>query len=325
MTPYNEQSRLLSPREAKARFERVDLALWRRLETVFPVRVTRSWADRVADVDGPLGRQAFPTEVELEAFPDDVDDPVGEERRMPHPLVVQKHPDRLLLLVTRRCHLHCRYCFRRDLDGDPDPDTREVDSALAYAKSSGVREVILSGGDPLTLRTERLETILSALRPEVVQLRIHTRAPITFPERVDEALVAMLKRHAPLWVVVHANHPDELSADVEQALGRLVDAGIPVLNQSVLLRGVNDNADVLAALSERLLELRVKPYYLHHPDKVVGGAAFRVSIEEGLAVHRALRARVSGLGLPVYVIDPPDGTGKVSVAEWAANSVPSRS
>ena len=131
----------------------------------------------------------------------------------------------------------------------------------------------------------------------------------------------MLRSNGPLWLVVHCNHPDELSPEVERALAMLVDGGIPVLNQSVLLRGVNDDVDVLAALSERLLALRIKPYYLHHPDAVVGGAAFRVSIEEGLSLHRALRSRVSGLGLPAYVIDPPDGTGKVPVAEWVANSV----
>ena len=321
MDTYNEQSRLLSPREAKARFDGVDTSLWRRLESVFPVRITRSWADRMSRADDPLGLQVLPVAAELESFEDDVADPVGEEGRMPHPLVVQKHPDRLLLLVTRRCHLHCRYCFRRDLDGEADPYMAELDSAIDFAVASGVREVILSGGDPLVLKTERLQYILSSLRPSVPKVRIHTRAPVTFPERVDDALVAMLKSHDPVWLVVHCNHPDELSPDVEQALARFVDAGIPVLNQSVLLRGVNDDAEVLAVLSERLLMLRVKPYYLHHPDAVVGGAAFRVSIEEGLALHRALRAKVSGLGLPAYVIDPPDGTGKVPVAEWAANSV----
>ena len=322
MSTYNEQSRLLSPREAKARFEGVDTALWRRLESVFPVRITRSWADRMKHADDPLGRQVVPSVAELESFDDDVIDPVGEEGRMPHPLVVQKHDDRLLLLVTRRCHLHCRYCFRRDLDGAADPSDAELSSAIDFAVGRGVTEVILSGGDPLILKTGQLQTILSRLRPSVPKLRIHTRAPITFPERVDEALVAMLRAHRPLWLVVHCNHPDELSPEVERALTLLVDAGIPVLNQSVLLRGVNDSVEVLAALSERLLMLGVKPYYLHHPDAVVGGAAFRVSPEEGLALHRALRARVSGLGLPAYVSDPPDGTGKVPVAEWVANSVP---
>lgn len=321
MDTYNEQSRLLSPREAKARFEGVDTALWRRLETVFPVRITRSWANRMKRADDPLGRQVVPVDAELDSFEDDVHDPVGEEQRMPHPLIVQKHPDRLLLLVTRRCHLHCRYCFRRDLDGEADPSDAELESAIAFAAGRGVREVILSGGDPLILRTDKLQYILSSLRQSVAQLRIHSRAPVTFPERVDENLVDMLRSNGPLWLVVHCNHPDELSPEVERALAMLVDGGIPVLNQSVLLRGVNDDVDVLAALSERLLALRIKPYYLHHPDAVVGGAAFRVSIEEGLSLHRALRSRVSGLGLPAYVIDPPDGTGKVPVAEWVANSV----
>ena len=318
---YNEQSRIVSPSEGKALFPGLDVGLWRRLEAVFPVRVTRSWMDRIRAVDGPLGRQVFPDVAELEGHVDDVKDPVGEEEKMPHPWVVQKHDDRLLILVTRRCHVHCRYCFRRDLDGEQDPTQSELDGAIEFAKGSKVREVILSGGDPLALRTERLDYVLSALRPEVPRLRIHTRAPITFPSRIDDDLVQMLTKHAPLWMVVHCNHPDELSPEVEAGLARLVAAGIPLLNQSVLLRGVNDDVSVLEALSERLLSLRVKPYYLHHPDAVPGGASFRVSVSEGLALHNALRERVGGLGLPAYVIDPPDGTGKVPVAQWAQNWV----
>jgi len=320
---YNEQSQIVSPSEAKGRFAGLDLDLWRRLDGIFPVRVSRSLLDRVQRVDGPLGLQFFPRPAELEADPGDVKDPVGEEGKMPHPWVVQKHDDRLLILITRRCHVHCRYCFRRDLDGASDPSDAALNEAIAFAKNSGAQEVILSGGDPLAVRTKRLDYVLNALRPEIPQLRIHTRAPITFPSRVDDELLDTLKRHSPVWMVVHCNHPDELSPEVERALSLLVDGGIPVLNQAVLLKGVNDDVEVLAELSRRLLCLRVKPYYLHHPDSVPGGAAFRVSVSTGLALHDALRKRVSGLGLPTYVIDPPDGTGKVQVADWVRNSVPS--
>ena len=159
---------------------------------------------------------------------------------------------------------------------------------------------------------------MDALRPAVPVIRIHSRAPITAPHRVTEALAAGLSARGPVWVLVHANHPDELSEDVREALRRLVDAGLPVLNQAVLLRGVNDDVDVLEALSSELLSLRVFPYYLHHTDAVPGNAAFRVSIERGLDLHARLARRVSGIGLPRYVIDPPDGSGKIDVATWAA-------
>ena len=320
---YNEGSPVLSPLEAQERFKGVDVGLWRELNDVFPVRVTRSWAERVESADDPLGRQVFPVSSELESHAGDVSDPVGEEQKMPVPWVVRKHPDRALLLVTRRCHLHCRYCFRRDLEGAGEPTPDELEHAIGYLRTSGVREVILSGGDPLFLKDEQLLNVIDALRPEVPLIRIHTRAPITFPSRVTDVLVRQLSSRAPLWLVVHINHPKELSPDVCDGLARFVDAGIPVLNQSVLLRGVNDDVETLVRLSDRLLELRVRPYYLHHTDAVPGSASFWVGLEEGLELYQALRKRLSGIGLPQYVIDPPDGTGKSPVAEWVASSVSS--
>jgi len=313
---------MMSVAEAVGQFPDVSLEAWKALADVFPVRVTRSWASRVKRATDPLGLQVFPSLAELEPDPLDVPDPVGEEGRMPVPWVVQKHADRLLLVVTRRCHVHCRYCFRRDMDGTGEPTQSEMDVAIQYVKESGVREVILSGGDPLHLPPAKIAQIIDRLRPTVPIIRIHSRAPITFPRVVTDELVQVLSERAPLWFVVHANHADELSDEVVRGIGRLVDAGIPVLNQSVLLRGVNDNVEALVGLVERLVELRVRPYYLHHPDSVPGGGAFRVSIDEGLALHNALRSRVSGIALPQYVIDPPDGTGKVPVAEFRSRSVP---
>ena len=244
-------------------------------------------------------------------------DPVGEQKRSPVPWVVQKHGDRVLLLLTKRCHVYCRYCFRRDhVPGvSDDPTEKEWSSMLEYARSSGAREAILSGGDPLAISDARLFEVMDALRPAIPVVRIHTRAPITFPQRVTDALVAGLRARSPTWVIVHANHACELTAPVRVALSRLVDAGLPVLNQSVLLRGVNDDADALAALSNELVGLRVFPYYLHHPDPAPGNAAFRLSLARGLAIYAALRERVSGIGLPVYVIDPPDGSGKRLVSD----------
>ncbi len=312
---------MVSPNEASERFPATDRDAWERLSTIFPVRISRSWARRVKKADDPLGLQVFPSQRELAVDPFDVPDPVGEEQRMPVPWVIQKHPDRLLLIVTRRCHVHCRYCFRRDLDGKSDPTREELTRAINFAKGSGVREVILSGGDPLHLRPAKLGRIIDELRPAVPLIRVHSRAPITFPAAVSDKLVQTLADRPPVWFVVHVNHVDELADDVVDGLTRLVNAGIPVLNQSVLLRGVNDNVDALAALVERLVELRIKPYYLHHPDAVPGSGGFRVSIEDGLELHAALRKRVSGIALPQYVIDPPDGTGKVAVAEHYARSV----
>ncbi len=308
---------MLGRPEAVERFPELDPELWSAADALFPVRVTRSWAERVRRIDDPLGLQAFPRPSELVPDPGDIPDPVGEERLSPVPWVIRKHADRVLLLTTRRCHLYCRYCFRRDHAGPDDPSPEELQRALAYIRSSGARELILSGGDPLTLTDQRLFAIIDAVRDAVPIVRVHSRAPITAPQRVTEALVAGLRARAPVWVLVHANHPRELSAEVRGALNRLVDAGLPVLNQCVLLRGVNDDVDTLAALCQDLLACRVHPYYLHHTDAAPGNAEFRVPIAEGLRIYAALKTRLSGIALPRYVIDPPDGSGKIAVEEWA--------
>lgn len=301
-------------------------AIWDAADALFPIRVTRSWWARMAEegADGPLARQVLPGPDELVPHPGDRADPVGDDARSPVPWVVHKHPDRVLLLLTKRCHVYCRYCFRRTFEpgtADPgdglgeDPSPEAWARALAYATTCGAREAILSGGDPLACRDDHLWTTIDRLRTGGVRrIRVHTRAPITHPRRVTDALVAGLRARRPAWVVVHANHPRELSPDVDAALARLVDAGLPVLNQAVLLRGVNDDVDTLAALGEALVDRGIKPYYLHHTDAAVGNAAFRVTAAEGLALHRALQRRVSGLAVPRYVVDPPDGSGKVDVA-----------
>lgn len=297
---------------------------WNDADALFPVRVTRSFWNRVNPTDpaDPLALQVLPHPAELADDPEGLLDPVGDAACASVPWVVHKYPDRVLLLVTKRCHLYCRYCFRRTYDPaeaeSPTPD--EIEAALAYTIDSGAREVILSGGDPLTLKDAELGAILTRLTraPSVKVVRVHSRAPITAPWRVTPALVEMMRSHAPLWVVVHCNHPRELSAEVDDALARLVDAGIPVLNQAVLLRGVNDAADVLAELCESLVERRVRPYYLHATDRVRGNQHFRVPHAEGLALMDELRQRVSGVALPRYVVDPPEGSGKLDVSSWLA-------
>jgi len=301
-------------------FERPDLAaVWAAADALFPVRVTRSFWGRMdpSDPADPLAVQVLPDPRELETHPDDLEDPVGDQAHSPLPWVVQKHPDRVLLLVTKRCPLYCRFCFRRTHHpaAAEDPTDAEWEAALRYAEHSGAREVILSGGDPLSVSDARLFATIDRLRASVPVIRIHTRAPVTHPRRITPRLVRGLRERGPLWLVVHANHPAELAGDVDRALEALVDAGIPVLNQSVLLRGVNDDVEVLVSLCEALVRRRVLPYYLHHPDRVSGNAHFRMSLEEGWALYRALRRRVSGVALPTYVIDPPDGSGKVPVGE----------
>ena len=184
---------------------------------------------------------------------------------------------------------------------------------MRYLNTAEISEVILSGGDPLAVKDTLLFEVLDHLAG-IANRRIHTRAPITAPERITPELVRGLAERGPLWVIVHVNHPDELGPDVDEALARLIQAGIPVLNQSVLLRGVNDDPAVLIALSEALVQRNVFPYYLHHTDQVVGNQHFRVSLERGMAIYSDMKRQLSGLALPRYVIDQPDGTGKVDVA-----------
>jgi lysine 2,3-aminomutase len=289
---------------------RPDLAdVWDAAHHAFPIRITRAFADRIRDWSGPLARQVLPDPQELLVDPEDISDPVGDAQNSPVPWVVHKYPDRVLLLVTKRCHLYCRYCFRRNHDPGEgmDPSAEEWAAALAYACSSGAREVILSGGDPLTLANARLMAIIDHLRPHFPVLRIHTRAPVTHPRRITDELISGLSERGPIWVVIHANHVDEIDEDVRAAVSGLIDAGIVVLNQAVLLAGVNDDVDSLVALSHRLVEMRVTPYYLHHPDHAAGNAHFRVSRERGIAIHQALETRLSGIALPRYVVDGPEG------------------
>jgi lysine 2,3-aminomutase len=294
--------------------ERPDVSdIWDAANAAFPVVVTRSWWERTTSaVDDPLARQVLPDRRELDTDPTDRADPVGDAACSPVPWVVHKYPNRVLLLVTKRCHLYCRYCFRRNhVPSDrQDPSEEEWETALAYVESSGAQEVILSGGDPLAVRDDKLFATMDRLRTHVPTVRIHTRAPITRPDRVTPGLVAGLAKRQPVWVVVHVNHPRELSTEVDQALARMVDAGIPVLNQSVLLRGVNDDPSILATLFTALVSRRVFPYYLHHPDHAAGNAHFRVGLDEGRQIVAELRGRVSGLAMPRYVLDEPEGTGK---------------
>ncbi len=268
--------------------------------------------------DDPLRRQVVPDLGELRRQPEDLDDPIGDERHSPAPRLVHRYPHRALLLPTEDCPVHCRFCFRRArLGGAPAGFSREaLAPALDYlAAHTEVREVVLTGGEPLSLAPDELAWLHARLLaiPHVQLLRIHTRLPVVAPSALrDEHLRALGGERLP-WLVLHVNHPHELGPEVSATLARLRAAGFPLLSQSVLLAGVNDDEAVLAALFETLLyEHGVRPYYLHHCDRAPGAAHLRVPLARGRALVEALRARLSGLALPRYVLDLPGGDGKVS-------------
>jgi lysine 2,3-aminomutase len=271
-----------------------------------------------ADENCPIRQQVIPKIQETHTASWEMSDPCGEDSHSPVAGLVHRYPDRVLFLVTDRCASYCRYCTRSRLvsnasgyDFHP-----EYDKQIAYiAAHPEIRDVLLSGGDPLLLSDEKLENLLSRLRaiPHVEFLRIGTRIPIFLPQRVTPELCAMLKKFHPLFISVHTNHPRELTTEVRDALGRLADAGIPLGNQSVLLKHVNDDADVMKALVQKLLMCRVKPYYLYQCDLISGSAHLRASVAKGLAIMEKLRGHTTGYAVPTYVIDAPGGGGKVPI------------
>jgi lysine 2,3-aminomutase len=272
-----------------------------------------------ADEHCPIRRQVVPRIEETHTASWEMSDPCGEDSHSPVPGLVHRYPDRVLFLVTDRCAAYCRYCTRSRLvsnaagyDFHP-----EFDKQIAYIEQhTEVRDVLLSGGDPLLFSDDKLEYLLSRLRaiPHVEFLRIGTRIPIFLPQRVTTGLCAMLKKFHPLFLSIHTNHPRELTTEVRDALGRLADAGIPLGNQSVLLKHVNDDATVMQALVQKLLRCRVRPYYLYQCDLISGSAHLRASVRTGLEIMERLRGHTTGYGVPDYVIDAPGGGGKVPVS-----------
>ena len=270
------------------------------------------------DPSCPIRRQCVPHDAESRCVPGDLGDPLGEQAYEVAPYLVRRYPDRVLLLATSTCAVHCRFCTRSRWVGKREGyvSLRALEPAFQWLeRHPEIREVLVSGGDPLVASTERIDALLCRIRSidSVEVIRIGTRVPVVLPMRVDDELVSMLRSHHPLWLMTHFNHPRELSEWSCGALRRLVDAGIPVMNQTVLLRGINDNADTLTSLFRGLVRERVRPYYLLHADAVVGTGHLRTSLAKSIELYGQLQGRLSGIAVPRLMVDTPGGHGKVPV------------
>lgn len=267
------------------------------------------------DANCPIRRQSIPSARELDVAPGETRDPLGEDAHTPIGSVVHKYPDRALFLVVDRCAIYCRHCNRRRMVGGDQPPTRsDIDQGLAYIEqTTRIRDVLLSGGDPLLLPTAKLDRILTRLRAieHVEIIRLGTRMPVVCPMRIDDELCAMLAKHHPLYVNTHFNHPKEITNEAQRACERMVNHGIPVGNQAVLLRGINSSVRCMRALMRALLRMRVRPYYLFQGDTVLGTDHLRTSVDSAIEIMRGLRGFMSGMAIPHMVIDAPGGGGKL--------------
>lgn len=290
-----------------------------------PVGITPYYMSLIdpADPLQPLRRTAVPTLAEFERTPGEEEDPLGEDGHSPVPGLVHRYPDRVLLLVTNFCSVYCRYCTRARLVGAAGERAlrkADIDLAIEYiAQQPAIRDVLISGGDPLSLDEDRLEYVLSRLRaiPHVEFIRIGTKQAAVQPMRVTPTLTRMLRRYHPLWMSLHFTHPAELTPEVAEACGRLADAGIPLGSQTVLMKGVNDDVATLKALFQGLLKIRVRPYYLYQCDPIQGSAHFRTSVDKGLELISQLRGYTTGYAVPSYVVDAPGGGGKIAMLPGA--------
>jgi lysine 2,3-aminomutase len=270
------------------------------------------------DPDCPVRRQVIPRGGEMVVSEEEMLDSLGEDAHSPVPGLVHRYPDRVLFLVTDRCAAYCRYCTRSRLVSNAQDYNfhPEYERGLRYIEAHPeVRDVLLSGGDPLLLSDRKLDHLLGRLRAikHVEFIRIGSRIPVFLPQRITPELCEVFKRHGPIWMSIHVNHPKECTQELKDACDRLAFAGVPLGNQSVLLRGVNDDAEVMRALVHRLLRMRVRPYYLYQMDLITGGSHFKVDVRKGIEIIRALRGHTTGYAVPQYVIDAPGGGGKVPI------------
>ncbi len=300
----------------------------------FPLSITPYYLSLIDAADyenDPVFLQSFPRQAELIVGKDEIADPLHEDRDSPVPLITHRYPDRVLFHVSNVCSMYCRHCTRKRKVGDVDsiPDRSQIEQAVAYVRRTpAVRDVLLSGGDPLMLSDDYLDWILTELRriPHVEIIRIGTRMPVVLPYRVTDELAAMLQKHHPLWINTHFNHPREFTSASKEALRKLANAGIPLGNQSVLLAGVNDCPRIMRVLVQKLVANRVRPYYLYQCDLSEGLGHFRTPVGKGIEIIESLIGHTSGLAVPTYVIDAPGGGGKIPVMpnyliSWSTNKV----
>ena len=283
--------------------------------------ITPYWATLMHPADSacPLRRQAVPVVAESQSGPHEMVDPCAEDRDSPVPLLVHRYPDRVLLLATEQCALYCRHCTRRRLVGERiegNPLTR-FDAAIEYIRANRkIRDVLISGGDPLLLDDDALENLIQKIRniSHVEFVRLGTRLPVTLPQRITDKLVTMLRKYSPLWISIHFNHPREITKRCKMACDMLSESGIPLGSQTVLLKGINDRPYVMKRLMHELLKIRVRPYYIYQCDPVNGTQHFRTPVATGMSIIEKLRGYTSGYAVPTYVIDGPGGGGKIPIS-----------
>ncbi|HEX9758364.1 MAG TPA: KamA family radical SAM protein [Nitrospiria bacterium] len=283
----------------------------------YPMRITPHVLNLIKEKGDPIWNQVVPQSAEMENTSHCIDDPLHEEKDSPVPHLVHRYPDRVLFMVTNQCPIYCRFCTRKRLVGKPGFVSKgDLMKVVEYISNHPeIRDIILSGGDPLLIPDGHLETILKALRgiPTLEIIRIGSRVPGSLPSRITDKLCDMLKKYHPLYMNLHFNHPDEITPEVKQACEKLANIGIPLGSQTVLLKGVNDDPDVMKQLMQKLLAIRVKPYYLYQTDLVNGTEHFRESVEKGLEIIQAIQGHTSGMAVPHFVIDAPGGGGKIPI------------
>jgi lysine 2,3-aminomutase len=307
-------SNSLKTAEGLAAYLPVNTAEIRKVTDRYPMFINPYFLSLIISKGGHISRQAIPDILEINDISGD-DDPLCEEEQSPVPNLIHRYPGRVLFMVSNRCAMYCRFCMRKRKVGRPLSVTdRTINSGIEYiANNKMIQEIVISGGDPLLLEDIDLNRILKELRSirHVEILRIHTRVPCTLPQRITKSLAGVLKRYHPLFINTHFNHPDEITKEAAKACALLADAGIQLGCQTVLLKGINDDPSVMQALMKKLLTVRVRPYYIHHPDFVKGTSHFRSTLKEGLSIIKSLHGHVSGLCVPHYMIDLPGGGGKV--------------
>ncbi len=307
---------LTTPEQVCRKFN-VDAESLKTVISKYPMKVSKHYFDLIDEVDDPIWKQCIPSPLELED-PHGVADPLNEEGQSPAPGLVHRYPDRVLVCISNRCATYCRFCTRKRQVGNPVINYSRDDllKQIRYVEQTPtLRDVLLSGGDPFLLSDDAIEFTLKKLRviPHIEILRIGSRIPCTLPQRITPKLCNMLKKYQPLYLNIHFNHPREITDESERACGLLADAGIPLGSQSVLLRGVNDDPEVMKSLVRKLLKIRVRPYYLFQMDLVRGTYHFRTRVETGMRIMESLVGHTSGLAVPRYIIDSPGGGGKIPI------------